>query len=147
MSHLIQHLNARTACLLSPCTYGLCLNPSPASQAAPPLQAGARTGGWESWQEWPGAPEPGSTQNRRWVPATCSASCSLCGLLALSSWPSTCGSNLFSGIWRLGKQQLPTVPMALAGQRSACWEETAHQAPCQWHYTLDCRSDSFGVWV
>lgn len=37
--------------------------------------------------------------------------------------------------------------MALSGQRSAFWEETTHQAPCQWHYTLDCRLDSFRVEV
>lgn len=51
--------------------------------------------------------------------------------LALSSWPPTCGSNLSSLTWRLREQLLPTVPMAPAGQLSACWEEMAHQAPCQ----------------
>lgn len=65
------------------------------------------------------------------------------GLLALGLWPPTCGSNLSSEIWKLREQLLPTVPIALVGQQSACWEEMTHQAPCQWHYTLDCRLDSF----
>lgn len=118
----------------------------PGSQAVPPSQAGDRAGGPEGWREWPAG--TGAWFNSEQKVGPSHLFCLLLfvwrGLLALSLWPPTCGSNLSSGVWRLRKQLLPTAPMALEGQLRASWEEVVRQAPRQRHHTLDCRSESFG---